>query len=153
LHIYKRTLKKSEVYGIDFSEEMLSVAKEKLKRLKHANVFFKTQDIKETDFEDNYFDLCAIVFGIRNVFKKKQALRELYRITKPKGKILIMEFSYPSNKFFHKIYGFYLDRVLVNIGAALTRNRDAYIHLADSIKSFPSVDDFIGILKDCGWTG
>ncbi len=152
-NIYKRTLQKSKVYGIDFSEEMLSVAREKLKNLKYAHVFFKMKDIKKTGFEDNFFDLASIVFGIRNVQERPEALKELYRITKPSGKILIMEFSYPQNKLFQKIYSFYLDKILVNIGAALTRNRDAYAHLASSIKSFPKVDDFIGTLNDCGWTG
>jgi len=165
LDIWKQNGYRADICGADFSAEMLEVAEKRVdkifksKNLKNTytclaetgSYAFKETDITTTAFKDNSFDLITMLFGIRNITDRKKALLELYRITSPGGRLMIMEFCFPRKGLFSKLYGFYLNRIMVNIGAILTKNRGAYRHLAESIKNFPQPADFVSTIKSCGW--
>ncbi len=155
--IWERTKRNSSIYGLDISEEMLKVAREKLSKIKdkhkknEGDISFRKADIENTGFPDNYFNLITIIFGIRNVNNRQKALKELHRISKDGARLLCMEFNYSPIKLFRRLYGFYLDRILVNFGSIITKNKDAYLHLAKSIKDFPQPLTFKKLLENSGW--
>lgn len=151
---------------MDFSEEMLSVARQRFLRnnLKYKSyknqgnyqadfkIEFRQGDVTDLDFQDNYFDIITIVFGIRNIIDRAKALKEFFRITKPGGRLVIMEFNFPQNPLFRKIYSFYMNKILVNIGGFITKNKKAYQYLVETIRKFPLTDEFASILKSAGWS-
>ena len=156
--LWEKTERKAEIHGLDFSAEMLEVARDKIKIAAIKNekpvtdkVSFIKSDISSIPFKDDYFDLVTIVFGIRNVIDRKKALSELYRVTIPGGKILVMEFNMPTNNLLKKIYILYMNKILINLGTLVTNNREAYRHLVQSIIDFPQVDRFVKLMKVAGW--
>ena len=156
--IVKKLKNHSSIYGVDFSREMLEIACLKSEKYlsdtdRHSDTIirFREGDITDLDFNDNFFELITIVFGIRNVKDRKKALQELYRISSHKGRLLIMEFNYPGNKFVRKLYDFYLNYIMSSLGAIITGNREAYRYLSESIRNFPDIADFSSIIEDSGW--
>jgi len=165
LDIWKKNGYKADICGADFSAEMLQVAEKRFDKMfksekgrnvstrqaENGSYAFRETDITKTAFKENTFDLITMLFGIRNITERQKALLELYRIALPGGRLMIMEFCFPQKGLFSKLYGFYLNRIMVNIGAILTKNRGAYRHLAESIKNFPQPSDFTSLIKSCGW--
>ncbi len=155
--IWKRTKRNSSIYGLDISSEMLEVARKKLNKIKdkhkkfEGNISFRKANIENTGFPDNYFNLITIIFGIRNINNRQKALKELHRVSKDGARLLCMEFNYSPIKLFRKLYGFYLDRIMVKFGSLITKNKDAYLHLAKSIKDFPQPLTFKKLLENSGW--
>ena len=144
-----RKLKDSNIYGVDFSEMMLAVAKKNYSNI--SNLKFLKSDASILNFSDNYFDCISIVFGIRNITDRKAALTEFYRVARPGSKLLIMEFGNIEKSFFASVYNFYLGRILPNLGGALTGNKDAYRYLVHSIREFPKPEVFIKLIESAGW--
>ncbi|MCE5329900.1 bifunctional demethylmenaquinone methyltransferase/2-methoxy-6-polyprenyl-1,4-benzoquinol methylase UbiE [bacterium] len=156
--INKIRVKNSTIFGIDFSEEMLAVARCRLEKISakiknriNSDVEFIQGDVTNLNFEDNCFDLITIVFGIRNVVDREKALKEFLRVAKQGGKLVIMEFNFPENSLFRKLYTFYMNRILVNIGGIITKNKKAYEYLIETIRNFPSVDSFSNLIRSAGW--
>jgi len=157
--ISKRLRVDAKIFGVDFSEEMLNIAK--LKSAKYSNkknrgrykskIIFLEKDVTSLDFENDYFDLISVVFGIRNITDRGKALEEFYRVCAKKGKLLIMEFNYPENKFIKRIYDFYLKHIMSNIGALITGNKKAYYYLSNSIRNFPKPLQFGETIEKAGW--
>ncbi|MHB1443833.1 MAG: bifunctional demethylmenaquinone methyltransferase/2-methoxy-6-polyprenyl-1,4-benzoquinol methylase UbiE [Candidatus Humimicrobiaceae bacterium] len=149
----------AQITGVDFSEEMLQVARQRVLRISSKpgeklipQIEFKAGDVSKLNFKDDYFDIITIVFGIRNVLDRRKALKEFFRVTRPGGKIVVMEFNYPQKLFFRKLYSFYLDRILINIGGAVTKNKNAYRYFVKTIKDFPPVDDFSLLIASAGFS-
>jgi demethylmenaquinone methyltransferase / 2-methoxy-6-polyprenyl-1,4-benzoquinol methylase len=149
----------AQITGIDFSEDMLSIARQRLAGINfkpgnksNPDIKFIQGDVSDLGFKDDYFDLITIVFGIRNVVDRKKALEEFFRVTKPGGKLIIMEFNFPPNPLFRKLYSFYMNRILVNIGGAITKNKNAYRYLVKTIKDFPPVEDFSLLIASAGFS-
>jgi len=149
----------AQITGVDFSEEMLAVARQRLTKINfkpgnmtNQGIKFIQGDVSSLDFEDDYFDLITIVFGIRNIANRKKALEEFFRVTKPGGRLIIMEFNYPQKPFFRKLYSFYMNRILVNVGGAITKNKNAYLYLVKTIKDFPPVEDFSLLVASAGFS-
>ncbi len=153
--ILEKDLQQTEIFGIDFSKEMLEIAKKKLLKLggsKHIpKISFSEADAANTSFDNNYFDLITVAFGLRNIIERDKAIEEFYRIATPGGRLLIMEFNLPQKGIFSKLYRFYLNRILINMGKIITGKRDAYRHLAESIKEFPNPEIIVDKLKITGW--
>jgi demethylmenaquinone methyltransferase / 2-methoxy-6-polyprenyl-1,4-benzoquinol methylase len=153
--IPEKNIRQTRIFGIDFSKEMLEIAKKRLLKLEASKdtpkISFSEADASNTAFEDDYFDLTTVVFGLRNIVERDKALEEFYRITAPEGRLLIMEFNLPQKGIFSNLYGFYLKRILVTIGSIITGKRDAYRHLAESIKAFPNPEIIMEKLKIAGW--
>ncbi|MGM0366207.1 MAG: bifunctional demethylmenaquinone methyltransferase/2-methoxy-6-polyprenyl-1,4-benzoquinol methylase UbiE [Actinomycetota bacterium] len=148
--LWRATGKKGKVYGIDFSKKMLDMAREKYASHKESLLFFFS-DVTRLDFGDDFFDVVAVAFGIRNINYREEALAEFYRVAKPGGRLICMEFGFPRQRLFSHVYGFYLEHVLTNIGGFISKKKVAYRHLAESIRRFPQVEDFKRLLGRSGW--
>jgi len=134
------------VSGIDFSEDMISVAKNKYRKIN--NLIFYSRDALDLDFEDNTFDCITIVFGIRNISKRGKVLRGLYKFLKDSGRIIILEFNFLENGFFSHLFRFYLNKVMPLIGGCITGDRWAYRYLARTIKEFPGSEKFKRLMEN-----
>jgi demethylmenaquinone methyltransferase / 2-methoxy-6-polyprenyl-1,4-benzoquinol methylase len=153
--IPEKNIRQTKIFGIDFSKEMLEIAKKRLLKLElpkdNPKISFLEADTSNTAFEDNYFDLITVAFGLRNIVERDKAIEEFYRITAPEGRLLIMEFNLPQKGIFSKLYRFYLNRILITMGKIITGERDAYRHLAESIREFPDPEIIKDKLKKAGW--
>jgi len=103
-------------------------------------------------FESASADVITISFGIRNVTDRDAALREFYRILKPGGRLFVLEFSTPPDKFLRKIYDSYSFSVIPPLGGLLAGDKDSYQYLVESIRRFPRQDAFASMIKDTGFT-
>ncbi|MEU9084343.1 demethylmenaquinone methyltransferase [Streptomyces sp. NPDC048357] len=109
-------------------------------------------DATKLPFKDDVFDTVTISFGLRNVQDTDGALRELYRVTKPGGQVVICEFSQPTWAPFRTVYTEYLMRALPPVARAVSSNPDAYVYLAESIREWPDQPALAGLLQKAGWS-
>lgn len=121
-----------KVVAGDFSEGMLAVG-----RKRHPEIEFVFADATKLPFQDEEFDAVTISFGLRNVVNVKKALAEMYRVTKPGGRIVICEFSTVPNPVLRPLYEFYLKRILPIFSAVSTKAPEAYSYLSESILAWP----------------
>lgn len=119
----------------DFSLGMLKVGKGR-----QPHMPFTAGDATKLPFRDDTFDAVTISFGLRNVQDTDTALREMYRVTKPGGRVVICEFSQPTWKPFRTVYTEYLMRALPPVATAVSSNPEAYVYLAESIRAWPAQD-------------
>ncbi|MFT7558207.1 MAG: demethylmenaquinone methyltransferase/2-methoxy-6-polyprenyl-1,4-benzoquinol methylase [Flavobacteriales bacterium] len=137
----------------DINSSMLSVGRDKLINKGHAgNVFYTQADAQYLPFPDNSFNCITIAFGLRNVTDKDLALRSMYRVLKPGGRLLILEFSKPSNTLFEKAYDSYSFNVLPKIGKMVTNDADSYRYLAESIRMHPDQETLKTMMNNAGFT-
>ncbi|MFI6091387.1 demethylmenaquinone methyltransferase [Streptomyces sp. Je 1-332] len=135
------------VVPCDFSLGMLQVGK-----ARHPWMPFTAGDATKLPFKDDTFDAVTISFGLRNVHETDQALREMYRVTKPGGRVVICEFSHATWAPFRTVYEEYLMRALPPVARAVSSNPDAYVYLAESIRSWPDQPTLAALLRDAGWS-
>ncbi|MEV4425069.1 demethylmenaquinone methyltransferase [Streptomyces sp. R-07] len=135
------------VVPCDFSLGMLRVGKRN-----HPWMPFTAGDGTKLPFRDDVFDAVTISFGLRNIQDTDQALRELYRVTKPGGRVVICEFSHATWAPFRTVYEEYLMRALPPVARAVSSNPDAYVYLAESIRSWPDQPALAGLLQKAGWS-
>ncbi|MFF0423179.1 demethylmenaquinone methyltransferase [Streptomyces sp. NPDC004520] len=135
------------VVPCDFSLGMLRVGKKN-----HPWMPFTAGDGTKLPFRDDVFDAVTISFGLRNIQDTEQALRELYRVTKPGGRVVICEFSHPTWAPFRTVYEEYLMRALPPVARAVSSNPDAYVYLAESIQSWPDQPTLAGMMRKSGWS-
>jgi demethylmenaquinone methyltransferase/2-methoxy-6-polyprenyl-1,4-benzoquinol methylase len=108
-------------------------------------------DAQETPFPDACFHGIMVAFGVRNFSSRLKGLREMYRVLKPGGKAVILEFSRPKNPLFSPVYMFYLKRILPVVGGLISRHKEAYDYLYHSIKAFYRWDEWISLIKEAGF--
>ncbi|MGW5737422.1 MULTISPECIES: demethylmenaquinone methyltransferase [Streptomyces] len=135
------------VVPCDFSLGMLQVGK-----ARHPWMPFTAGDATKLPFKDDTFDAVTISFGLRNVHETDQALREMYRVTKPGGRVVICEFSHATWAPFRTVYEEYLMRALPPVARTVSSNPDAYVYLAESIRSWPDQPTLAARLQDAGWS-
>jgi demethylmenaquinone methyltransferase/2-methoxy-6-polyprenyl-1,4-benzoquinol methylase len=135
------------VFATDFSEGMLAQGR---KARPYLN--FSKADALNLPFEANRFDVVTISYGLRNTVTYEKALIEAFRVTKPGGRIVIAEFSQPTNRIFRTIYTKYLMRLLPAIAKRTSSNPDAYVYLAESIRAWPDQAALAESLKKAGWS-
>ncbi len=135
------------VVPCDFSLGMLMEGKKK-----HAWLPLTAGDATRLPFKDDSFDTVTISFGLRNVQDTDAALRELYRVTKPGGQVVICEFSQPTWAPFRTVYTEYLMRALPPVARAVSSNPDAYVYLAESIREWPDQPALAALLQKAGWS-
>ena len=138
----------TQVTGIDLSEGMLEVGRAKCQGLP---IELEVGDAENLRFEDETFDRVCVAFGVRNFENLMQGLREMRRVLKPGGKLVILELSYPKNRLIFSFYKFYSLKVLPKIGAGMTGNTGAFTYLPDSILKFPLPDKFMPMLREAGF--
>ena len=138
--------KGAEVTALDFSHGMIEQG-----RKQNKNINFVQGDALKLPFEDDAFDVTTISFGLRNTSNTDKALKEALRVTKDGGRIVVAEFSHPVNLIFKKIYLNYLMKALPVIVKKISKNPDAYIYLAESIRAWPDQAELASIMRDSGF--
>ncbi|MGC8824002.1 MAG: bifunctional demethylmenaquinone methyltransferase/2-methoxy-6-polyprenyl-1,4-benzoquinol methylase UbiE [Bacteroidales bacterium] len=141
------------VVGIDISEKMLDIGKQKILRKKLSQqISLQLADSEQMPFADNAFDAVISAFGVRNFENLEKGLAEMFRVLKPHGKAVILEFSQPTAPPFRQLYHFYFTKILPRIGQTVSRNDRAYSYLPESVAVFPYGNDFLNYLKNAGFT-
>ena len=139
-------------YGVDLSEGMLGIAKEKIKALGlHSKITLQKDDAQALPFVDGTFDAITIAFGIRNIPDLRLALLEMYRVLKRDGRVVILEFSLPKNPLIRAGHWVYINAIVPLVGFLLSGHSSAYRYLAQTIESFPYGERFCKILKQMGF--
>jgi demethylmenaquinone methyltransferase/2-methoxy-6-polyprenyl-1,4-benzoquinol methylase len=136
----------------DINESMLKVGRDRLiDRGITENVTFSQADAQYLPFPDDTFDVITIAFGLRNVTDKDMALRSMFRVLKPGGKLLILEFSKPTSSLLSKIYDTYSFNVLPRLGKVFANDSDSYKYLAESIRMHPDQSTLLQMLNSAGF--
>jgi demethylmenaquinone methyltransferase/2-methoxy-6-polyprenyl-1,4-benzoquinol methylase len=138
----------AQVVGCDFSLGMLQVGR----RAGHAGVSLVAGDALRLPFADACFDAVTISFGLRNTADRAQALRELLRVTRPGGRLVVCEFSAPTLPAFRAVYVNYLMRALPSLARRVSSDPAAYVYLAESIRAWPPQRELAADLVVAGWT-
>ena len=145
-------LNPDKIYGIDISEGMLNVGREKIKNKKLENkIELRLGDSENIDFEDNTFDAITVAFGVRNFENLEKGLENMLRVLKPGGKAIILEFSTPSKFPMKQLYNFYFNNILPILGKLVSKDNTAYTYLPESVAAFPDGEKFIEVLKKVGY--
>lgn len=147
-----QTKKANGGVGLDLAEKMLAIGEYKAKQNALENqVKFQVGNALELPFEENSFNCVTCSFGIRNVADPLKALKEAYRVLKPKGRVLILEFSLPKNTILKKLHLFYLRAILPKVGGFFSKNPASYIYLNQTIEKFPYGTEFLKLVTQSGF--
>jgi len=153
---YKLLDKKSDntsIFMLDINESMLGQAMNRREYSKHRDsIQFVVSDAEKIPLDDNSIDTVSIAFGIRNVASIENALSEIYRVLKHGGKFFCLEFSKVEIPMIDNLYEFYSKNIIPEIGYIITKDRDSYQYLIESISRFPQQDEFIEIISQAGFT-
>jgi demethylmenaquinone methyltransferase / 2-methoxy-6-polyprenyl-1,4-benzoquinol methylase len=145
-------LKPEKIVGIDISDGMLEVGRKKIEKagLQHI-IELLNGDSETINFEDGSFDAVTVAFGVRNFQHLEKGLSEIYRVLKPGGKLVVLEFSKPKMPGVKGMYNLYMKIVCPNVGKLFSKNRNAYKYLDESIQKFPEGNNFTNILDNLGY--
>jgi demethylmenaquinone methyltransferase/2-methoxy-6-polyprenyl-1,4-benzoquinol methylase len=138
--------------GIDFSEKMLEVGREKVHREQLANIDLIHGNVNSLPFPDDSFDYVTIGFGLRNVSDYLRVLKEMQRVLKPGGTAVCLETSWPENSLVEKFYSFYFQSVMPVIGKVLINRYDEYRWLQESTMAFPSKETLGVMFMEAGFS-
>ena len=150
IEIAQKVGKGSEVIGVDISEGMMAVGREKIKKAGISAELF-VADCEDLPYADNTFDRISVGFGVRNFEHLELGLSQMCRVLTPGGKLVILELSVPSNAFIRWCYKLYFLKILPAIGGMISGDRGAYEYLPASVLRFPGPDKFIPMLKSAGF--
>ncbi len=141
-----------EVVLADINASMLKVGRDKLMDQGiSGNVKFVQADAEKLPFPDNHFDVVTIAFGLRNVTHKEDAIASMLRVLKPGGRLLVLEFSKPTNALLSKAYDQYSFSLLPLMGKLITNDADSYRYLAESIRMHPDQETLKGMMEIAGF--
>lgn len=143
----------THVSGLDLSQGMLEVMREKVARAGlEARISAEQGDSELMRYDNDSFDRVAIAFGIRNFEHREAALREILRVLKPGGRLVILELSVPSNPFIRWCYKLYFTKFLPLIGGGISGDKAAYSYLPASVLHFPGKAEWMNTMSECGYT-
>ena len=149
----EKILNPNKIIGVDISEGMLSLGREKIiKKNKQTTIDLQSGDCENLQFEDNFFDAVTVAFGVRNFENLEKGLKEINRVLKPRGKVVILEFSKPKKKGIKGFYHFYMNKIMPQFGSIFSGNKQAYLYLNNSVQAFPEGKEFLNILNETGFT-
>ncbi len=142
-----------KIVGVDISEGMLSFGREKIKKMGlEKTIQLQKGDSEKLPFSDNSFDAVIVSFGVRNFENLQKGLTDMFRVTKPGGYCLILEFSNPRKFPMKQLYTFYSKYCLPFLGKMISKDPSAYTYLPESVKAFPDGPEFIQIFKSVGYS-
>lgn len=149
----KRVGPTGKVVLADINESMLNVGRDKLRDLGLINnIEFVQANAEALPFADNSFDIISIGFGLRNVTDKEAALRSMFRVLKPGGRLLVLEFSKPTHEWLSKAYDLYSFRLLPFMGKLIANDKESYQYLAESIRMHPDQETLKEMMITAGFT-
>lgn len=148
----KRVGEQGQVILADINSSMLNVGRDRLMDQGYGgNIQFVQANAETLPFPDNYFNCVSIAFGLRNVTDKDKAIRSMLRVLKPGGRLLILEFSKPSNELLSKVYDKYSFTALPFMGKLITNDSESYKYLAESIRMHPDQETLKGMMESAGF--
>lgn len=146
------SLKPEKVIGVDIAEEMLRIGRGKLKKRGLENVItLHSGEAENIQFATSSFDATIVAFGARNFEHLEKGLREMRRVLRRGGKIVVLEFSRPRSFPFKQLYFFYFKAILPLVGKLISKHDEAYNYLPDSVMKFPDGEEFLNILRKVGF--
>ncbi|MEO6759722.1 MAG: ubiquinone/menaquinone biosynthesis methyltransferase, partial [Saprospiraceae bacterium] len=147
-----KMLQPARIVGIDIANQMLEIGRQKVVAQGLAEVItLETGDSEQLRFAEQSFDAVTVAFGVRNFEHLEKGLSEMYRVLRPGGRLVIVEFSKPHIFPFKQLYNGYFRYVLPLIGRLTSRDIRAYTYLFESVQAFPEGDDFLTILSKTGY--
>lgn len=148
-----RTKRPAHIQCTDLVPEMLDVARAHYDEgaAEGVAVDFDVVNAQDIPYEDESYDIVTMAYGIRNMPDREQALAEIFRVLKPGGTLVCLEFSTPPNRVWRALYGFYLKHMIPFWGGLITGDRDGFVYLARSIKAFPDQSTFARMLESAGF--
>ncbi|HNY54406.1 MAG: bifunctional demethylmenaquinone methyltransferase/2-methoxy-6-polyprenyl-1,4-benzoquinol methylase UbiE [Sphingobacteriales bacterium] len=149
LAIAETKLNPTKIIGVDISEKMLDVGREKIKS--YPSIELQLGDSENLQFTENTFDAVSVSFGVRNFENVPAGLSEMRRVLKPSGKVFILEFSKPGNWLVQKLYYFYFCNVLPFVGKLVSKDARAYTYLPESVRMFPDGQKFVALMQEAGY--
>ena len=150
--LLSRCLPKARVTGVDISAGMLEIGRRKLSRLQlEDRISLQPGDSEALPFPDDSFDAVTVAFGVRNFENLEKGLREMRRVLRPGGRLVVLEFSQPRTPGLCHLYRLYMRIVAPRIAGIASSNREAYQYLNDSVRAFPEGTDLVRILETCGF--
>jgi len=142
-----------QVTGVDISEGMLAVGREKVKKQGKAEVVeLRYGDSEDLPFTEAAFDAVTVAFGVRNFENLDAGLKEMHRVLKPKGAVFVLEFSKPRTFPVKQLYGFYFRQILPRWGRLISKDSAAYTYLPESVNAFPDGQAFLERLRKVGFS-
>ena len=144
---------RTQILGVDLSEEMLAVARQKIqKQGLEERIMLEKGDAENLSMvADGSIDAVTVAFGVRNFENMERGLREMWRTLKDGGKLVVLEFSTPKNRFIRWIYAQYSHRIIPRIGSLISKDKRAYVYLPESVDEFPSPERFSEMLQEAGF--
>jgi len=137
------------VVGVDFADTMILEARRKAAKAGLA-IDYRVADVLALPFDDHSFDIASIAFGIRNVDDPLLGVKEMARIVRPGGRVLVLEFGQPDAALFGRVYRWYSRRVIPAVGRLITGRAAAYCYLAESASRFPAGEAFGALMRMTG---
>jgi demethylmenaquinone methyltransferase/2-methoxy-6-polyprenyl-1,4-benzoquinol methylase len=137
----------------DINRAMMEAGRPKVARTSLASrIWYVQGDAEQIAFRDEQFEAAIVGFGIRNLTRMEKGLEEMYRVLKPGGKLMCLEFSIPTSGWFRWLYDFYSFRIMPIAGQILAGTREAYTYLPESIRKFPLPEELTAILERIGFS-
>lgn len=157
LAYWRKARGKLGVVGADFTREMLEIADRKsakpqaTARAAGVPLAFLQADAQQLPFRDDTFQIVSVAFGLRNITNTARGLKEMIRVCRPGGRVVVLEFSLPGNRLLRGLYTWYFRNVLPRLGQLLARNsHEAYHYLPQSVGEFPYGEQLAALMRDCG---
>lgn len=152
IHHAQMVGEKGKVIGLDFSQNMLSLANKKVEALNLGDKITLVQgDAMNTPYEDDTFDYVTIGFGLRNLPDKVAGLKEMYRVLKPGGSVIILETSQPDNILIKPFWKFYFSKIMPFLGKILTKQESEYKYLDETTEKFMDYQQLVDLMKKVGF--
>jgi demethylmenaquinone methyltransferase/2-methoxy-6-polyprenyl-1,4-benzoquinol methylase len=147
-----KQLNPEKIVGVDISTQMLDIGRTKLKKKSLDQLItLEEGDSENLPFEDNTFDAITVAFGVRNFENLEKGLKEMHRVLKPNGQLVVLEFSRPSIFPIKQLFNLYFKYILPRIGNLTSKDSRAYSYLYESVQAFPDGEDFVNILSKTGY--
>ena len=151
--LINKKFKSVSMHVTDINESMLALGKDRaINENFFHNCSFALASGESLPYQDQTFDLVTVGFGLRNFTDKLKGLKEMRRVLKPNGVLLILEFSKPTNSFFSKVYDWYSFNIIPKLGSLLANDSESYQYLAESIRMHPDQETLRGMVLDSGFT-